>query len=217
VDDRRRLRPDELDRALERLEAAGELPLALVATAGTTDFGSIDPLPALAERARARGLWLHVDAAWGGGLLFSDRHRGLLARIEAADSVTVDFHKLLWQPADCGAFLVRDRALLAPLELTIPYPTPTRRPASPTAGGCPTWSAGRWPPPALRRPGAAAQLRRRRPAGHEELVDAPLSWPPWPRPRSRASRGCAWPPGRSWGRCCSAPSPRPTTRRCRTG
>jgi L-2,4-diaminobutyrate decarboxylase len=55
VDRERRLRPEELDRALHRMEAAGELPLALVATAGTTDFGSIDPLPALAERARARG------------------------------------------------------------------------------------------------------------------------------------------------------------------
>jgi L-2,4-diaminobutyrate decarboxylase len=117
VDDQRRLDPDELDRALGRMEAAGELPLALVATAGTTDFGSIDPLPALATRARARGLWLHVDAAWGGGLLFSDRHRGLLAGIEAADSVAVDFHKLLWLPAGCGAFLVRDRAHLAPLEV----------------------------------------------------------------------------------------------------
>ena len=124
VDGEGRLRPDELDRALDRLEAAGQRPLALVATAGTTDLGSIDPLPALAERARGRGLWLHVDAAWGGGLLFSDRHRGLLAGIEAADSVAVDFHKLLWQPAGCGAFLVRDRALLAPLEVTVPYLNP---------------------------------------------------------------------------------------------
>ena len=67
VDRERRLRPEELDRALHRMEAAGELPLALVAPAGTTDFGSIDPLPALAERARARGLWLHLDAAWAAG------------------------------------------------------------------------------------------------------------------------------------------------------
>jgi L-2,4-diaminobutyrate decarboxylase len=124
VDGERRLRPGELDRALDRMDAAGQVPLALVATAGTTDLGSIDPLPALAERARERGLWLHVDAAWGGGLLFSDRHRGLLAGIEAADSVAVDFHKLLWQPAGCGAFLVRDRALLAPLEVTVPYLNP---------------------------------------------------------------------------------------------
>lgn len=124
VDGGRRLRPDELDRALDRMDAAGEVPVALVATAGTTDFGSIDPLPALAERAAAAGLWLHVDAAWGGGLLFSDRHRGLLEGIEAADSVAVDFHKLLWQPAGCGAFLVRDRARLAPIEVTVPYLNP---------------------------------------------------------------------------------------------
>ena len=124
VDGERRLRPDELDRALDRMDAAGEVPVALVATAGTTDFGSIDPLPALAERAAAAGLWLHVDAAWGGGLLFSDRHRGLLEGIEAADSVAVDFHKLLWQPAGCGAFLVRDRARLAPIEVTVPYLNP---------------------------------------------------------------------------------------------
>jgi L-2,4-diaminobutyrate decarboxylase len=134
VDDGRRLRPDELDRALDRIDAAGEVPVALVATAGTTDFGSIDPLPALAERAAAAGLWLHVDAAWGGGLLFSDRHRGLLEGIEAADSVAVDFHKLLWQPAGCGAFLVRDRTRLAPIEVTVPYLNP-----DPPAGWPEAW------------------------------------------------------------------------------
>jgi L-2,4-diaminobutyrate decarboxylase len=134
ADGDRRLRPGELDRALDLMEAAGQLPIALVATAGTTDFGSIDPLPALAARARERGLWLHVDAAWGGGLLFSDRHRDLLAGIEAADSVAVDFHKLLWQPAGCGAFLVRDRARLARLEVTVPYLNP-----SPPVGGPDGW------------------------------------------------------------------------------
>ena len=131
MDAGRRLRPDELDRALDRLDAAGLVPVALVATAGTTDFGSIDPLPALAARARRRSLWLHVDAAWGGGLLFSDRHRDLLAGIEAADSVAVDLHKLLWQPAGCGAFLVRDRALLAPLEVSVPYLNPDPPPDGP--------------------------------------------------------------------------------------
>jgi L-2,4-diaminobutyrate decarboxylase len=137
VDADRRLCPDELDRALDRLDAAGQVPVALVATAGTTDFGSIDPLPALAERAGAAGLWLHVDAAWGGGLLFSDRHRGLLAGIEAADSVAVDLHKLLWQPAGCGAFLVRDRALLAPLEVTVPYLNPDPPPGTPEGWAMP--------------------------------------------------------------------------------
>jgi L-2,4-diaminobutyrate decarboxylase len=131
VDADRRLRLDELDRALDRLGADGRRPMALVATAGTTDFGSIDPLVALAERARQRGLWLHVDAAYGGGLLFSDRHRGLLEGIELADSVAVDFHKLLWQPAGCGMFLVRDRAALAPIEVTVPYLNPDPPPGTP--------------------------------------------------------------------------------------
>jgi L-2,4-diaminobutyrate decarboxylase len=131
VDADRRLRPAELDRTLDRLDAAGLLPLALVATAGTTDFGSIDPLAALAGRAGRPGLWLHVDAAWGGGLLFSDRHRDLLAGVEAADSVALDLHKLGWQPAGCGAFLVRDRALLAPLEVTVPYLNPDPPPDGP--------------------------------------------------------------------------------------
>jgi L-2,4-diaminobutyrate decarboxylase len=175
VDGQRRLRPDELDRALHRMEAAGELPLALVATAGTTDFGSIDPLPALAERARERGLWLHVDAAWGGGLLFSDRHRGLLAGIEAADSVAVDFHKLLWQPAGGGAFLVRDRARLAPLEMTVPYLNPDPPPGVPDGWRMPHlvgWSLATTRPFAALGPLLSFAAVGRRAMG--ELVDRTL-------------------------------------------
>src|SRR5918994_1779780 len=143
---------------------------ALVATAGTTDFGSIDPLPDLAERARERGLWLHVDAAWGGGLLFSDRHRGLLAGIEAADSVAVDFHKLLWQPAGCGVFLVRDRALLAPLAVTVPYLNP-----SPVAGGPDGWEMAHLVGRSLattRRFAALTPLLSFQAVGYEELLAA---------------------------------------------
>jgi L-2,4-diaminobutyrate decarboxylase len=124
VDAERRLRPDALEDRLDRMDADGLVPVALVATAGTTDFGSVDPLAVLAELTRERRLWLHVDAAYGGALLFSDRHRGLLEGIGEADSVAVDFHKLLWQPAACGAFLVRDRAMLAPLDLQVPYLNP---------------------------------------------------------------------------------------------
>src|SRR6266536_740487 len=121
VDSDGRMRPDALDRALEGVDAAGLDPVALVATTGTTDFGAIDPLPALSERARDRGLWLHVDAAVGGALLFSERHRGRLEGLAAADSIAVDFHKLLWQPLACGLFLVRDRAALAPLGVEAAY------------------------------------------------------------------------------------------------
>ncbi|MDB5068336.1 MAG: Pyridoxal-dependent decarboxylase [Chloroflexi bacterium] len=121
VDGDMRMRCDDLDERLERLAAERLRPMALVATAGTTDFGSIDPLAELAARTRRHRMWLHVDASYGGGLLVSDRHRGLLDGLELADSVAVDFHKLLWQPIACGAFLVRDRAALAPLAVEVPY------------------------------------------------------------------------------------------------
>ena len=75
-------------------------------TAGTTDHGAIDPLEDLAEHAAARGAWLHVDAAVGAALATSDTHRSRLAGIERADSVTVDFHKLWWQPLGASALLV---------------------------------------------------------------------------------------------------------------
>jgi L-2,4-diaminobutyrate decarboxylase len=116
-----RMLPEALDRACERLRSGGLEPIALVATAGTTDLGAIDPLPALAERAQRERLWLHVDAAVGGALLFSERHRGRLAGLAAADSIAVDFHKLLWQPLACGLFLVRERGALAPLEVEVAY------------------------------------------------------------------------------------------------
>ncbi|HVS45018.1 MAG TPA: pyridoxal-dependent decarboxylase [Candidatus Dormibacteraeota bacterium] len=121
VDASRRMRCDALDERLAQLTAAGLRPIALVATAGTTDFGSIDPLGEIAARARRHRLWLHVDASYGGALLLSDRHRPLLAGLDAADSVAVDFHKLLWQPIACGALLVAERAHLAPLAVDVPY------------------------------------------------------------------------------------------------
>ncbi|ELY97742.1 pyridoxal-dependent decarboxylase [Natrialba aegyptia DSM 13077] len=101
---------DELDAALDDLDRRDELPFALVGTAGTTDFGSIDPLPALADRAADRDLWFHVDAAYGGALAVSDEFSTLLDGIERADSIAVDFHKLFYQPISCGALLLRDGA-----------------------------------------------------------------------------------------------------------
>nr|WP_089823930.1 aspartate aminotransferase family protein [Halogranum amylolyticum] len=108
TDDDYRMDPEALDAELERLDEDGKRPFALVATAGTTDFGSVDPLPALADRAADHDLWFHVDAAYGGALAVSDTHREKLAGVDRADSVAVDFHKLLYQPISCGAFLVRD-------------------------------------------------------------------------------------------------------------
>jgi glutamate/tyrosine decarboxylase-like PLP-dependent enzyme len=108
TDDDRRLDPRALATALAQLVAAGDVPMAVVATAGTTDFGAIDPLPEVADLCRSFGTWLHVDAAYGGGLLASARLRPRLAGIERADSVTVDFHKTWFQPVSASALVVRD-------------------------------------------------------------------------------------------------------------
>lgn len=99
---------DALDRALDRMDERGEEPFALVGTAGTTDFGAIDPLAELADRAAERDLWFHVDGAFGGALaLTSEADR--LAGVERADSLAVDFHKLFYQPISCGALLLGER------------------------------------------------------------------------------------------------------------
>jgi L-2,4-diaminobutyrate decarboxylase len=86
--------------------------MAVVGTAGTTDFGAVDPLAELAALAGAYGAWFHVDAAYGGGLMVSNRHRHLLDGIRLADSVTVDFHKTFFQPVSSSALLVREGAML---------------------------------------------------------------------------------------------------------
>ncbi|WP_428986089.1 pyridoxal phosphate-dependent decarboxylase family protein [Streptomyces pyxinae] len=112
-----RMVPAEVDRALAGL--AG--PALVVATAGTTDEGLIDPLPELAEVAAAHGAELHVDAAYGGPLLFSEALAPRLAGLDAAVSVTLDLHKLGWQPVSAGLLTVRDAAALRPLEFQADY------------------------------------------------------------------------------------------------
>ncbi len=90
-------------------KAAGRQPFMVVATIGTTSAGIIDPLPTIARICREEGLWFHVDAAWGGGALLSDRLKPALAGIEQADSVTWDAHKWLSVPMGAGMFLCRHR------------------------------------------------------------------------------------------------------------
>ncbi len=90
----------------------GRVPVMTVATAGTTGAGMIDPLPDCAEIARRFGLWFHVDAAWGGALVASDRLRGLLDGIGRADSVTIDAHKWLATTMGCGMFITAHAAAL---------------------------------------------------------------------------------------------------------
>jgi L-2,4-diaminobutyrate decarboxylase len=124
VDAHQRLRAEALDTALRAIERRDEVALAVVATAGTTDFGSVDPLPAIAEVCRVHGCWLHVDAAYGGGVLFSDRLAPLLDGIDAADSVALDLHKLGWQPVPAGVFLVPGRLRMPGLDRGVDYLNP---------------------------------------------------------------------------------------------
>ncbi|MFE0799165.1 pyridoxal phosphate-dependent decarboxylase family protein [Streptomyces sp. NPDC058812] len=111
------LDPAALDEALTQVPG----PHLVVATAGTTDAGLIDPLPEIADRCAAHGARLHVDAAYGGGLLFSDRHRPKLAGLDAAHTVALDLHKLGWQPIAAGLLTVAHTADLAALHHRADY------------------------------------------------------------------------------------------------
>ena len=113
TDGRGRMDPQALLRAIAADRAAGAVPLMVVATAGTTGGGMIDPLHACADIAKQQGLWLHVDAAWGGAALASNRLRGVLAGIERADSITIDAHKWLATTMGCAIFLTRRADLLS--------------------------------------------------------------------------------------------------------
>jgi aromatic-L-amino-acid decarboxylase len=112
IDPDLRLDPGALRAQIAADRAAGRWPFMIVATAGTTGAGIIDPLAELAVTAAQEGLWFHVDAAWAGALALSDRLRPLLAGIERADSVTVDAHKWLSVPMGAGMILTPHGELL---------------------------------------------------------------------------------------------------------
>ncbi|MEU4146331.1 lysine decarboxylase DesA [Streptomyces parvulus] len=126
VDHDKRLHTVALARELERCAQDGLVPMAVVATSGTTDFGSIDPLPEIAALCEQYGVWMHVDAAYGCGLLTSLKYRDRLAGIERADSVTVDYHKSFFQPVSSSAVLVRDAATLRHATYHAEYLNPRR-------------------------------------------------------------------------------------------
>ncbi|MFD4608193.1 lysine decarboxylase DesA [Streptomyces sp. NPDC058440] len=126
VDHDKRMQTLALAHELERCHRDGLVPMAVVATAGTTDFGSIDPLPEIAELCERFGTWLHVDAAYGCGLLVSPTRRELLDGIERADSVTVDYHKSFFQPVSSSAVLVRDASVLRHATYHADYLNPRR-------------------------------------------------------------------------------------------
>ena len=122
TDERMRVRPSALRGAMEADRAAGRRPAVVVANAGTTNSGAVDPLADLARICREQGVWLHVDAAYGGFACLTERGAEALHGIELADSITLDPHKWLYQPIEAGALLIRDgEALRQAFEITPDY------------------------------------------------------------------------------------------------
>lgn len=113
VDDLWRMAPGALDETASRDTRAGLRPWLVVASAGTTDVGAVDPLAEIADVAAAHDMWNHVDAAYGGFFLLTEAGRALLSGIERADTIVMDPHKSLFLPFGSGALLARNEALLA--------------------------------------------------------------------------------------------------------
>lgn len=123
-----RLDPDRLAVTLREAAAAECYPICVVATAGTTVTGSIDPLAEIGEIVRRQGLWLHVDAAYGGGLAYASRHRGLLDGVEQADSLTFDPQKWLYVARTASMLLLKRREDLQRFfHVALPYAGSSRQ------------------------------------------------------------------------------------------
>lgn len=112
LDDRYRMRPSDLTRRIAEDRAEGLIPWLVIASAGTTDVGAIDPLEPIGRIAKENDLWYHVDAAYGGFFALLDEYRPRLRGMELSDSIVLDPHKGLFLPYGTGAVLVKDRAAL---------------------------------------------------------------------------------------------------------
>ncbi len=128
VDEAYRMRADALEAMIRADRAAGRLPLAVVATAGTTGTGSVDPIPAIADICAREQIWLHVDAAYAGSAAVVPEHRSVLAGVERADSLVVNPHKWLFTPMDLSAMYTRKPDVLKRAFSLVPeYVTTARR------------------------------------------------------------------------------------------
>jgi L-2,4-diaminobutyrate decarboxylase len=106
---------------IEQDKAKGLLPFAVIATIGTTDYGSIDPIDTISALCKQENLYLHADAAYGSGVILSPTYASRLGTIGLCDSLTVDFHKMFLLPISCGAFLVKDGSNLQAFTLHADY------------------------------------------------------------------------------------------------
>jgi aromatic-L-amino-acid/L-tryptophan decarboxylase len=122
LNDKLQLDPAKLETQIAEDRAQGHAPFCVIATAGTTNSGTVDDLPAIAEVCRRRNLWLHVDGAYGASAIFSDRHRDLVRGLERADSITIDPHKWLAMPFAAGVILTsHPEALRQAFAVSTPY------------------------------------------------------------------------------------------------
>ncbi len=211
VDRELRMDPGLLAETLAETVREGGTPIAVVATAGTTDTGAVDPLHRAADLAAEYGAWLHVDAAYGGGALLSERLAPLLDGIARADSVSLDWHKLGWQPRSSWS-AARRRTPRSPAAPSTSTRRTTSARATRACSGCrcaplggPTPSS--WPSPCGPSAGPGwADLSTPVTSSH-----SPPPGPSAPTPRWSCTAIRSSPP---W---CSATSPPPVTRWRRTG
>ena len=121
VDSRKRMDLAALRSLIDADVKAGNIPFLVVGTVGTTDFGSIDPLEDLAALAREHNMWLHADAAYGSGVIMSEKYRDRVSALKRCDSITVDFHKMFLMPISCSAVLVKNGSTFNALTIHADY------------------------------------------------------------------------------------------------
>lgn len=121
VDERKRMDVAALRSLIDADLKAGNIPFLIVATVGTTDFGSIDPLEELNKLAREHNMWLHADAAYGSGVIMSEKYRDRVSALKLCDSITVDFHKMFLMPISCSAVLLKDGSTFEALTIHADY------------------------------------------------------------------------------------------------
>ena len=121
VDDKQKIDACALEKLIGQDLENGNLPFCVVATIGTTDYGSIDPMNEISSVCQKYGLWLHADAAYGSAVILSSKYAQHVAGFNLCDSITVDFHKMFLLPISCSAVLLKDASNFEALELHADY------------------------------------------------------------------------------------------------
>ena len=121
VDKERRMDFSALEKLVEEDINKGNIPFLIVCTVGTTDFGSIDPLKKAAELCKKHNIWLHADAAYGSGVILSQKYSDRVKDLKLADSITVDFHKMFLLPISCSCVLVKNGSTFDALTIHADY------------------------------------------------------------------------------------------------